>query len=384
MAELSRPIDREFNVEVEGGRFSTSFLNDLVDTHVNKIAPRYVKFQKLYEGKHKIQNRPRKDKNKPNNKLVNDFFGQTIDNTVGYFLGNPIVLNYTEPKKDRQFANYEFVEEKSHIFGRIPIITVYNNEEQMSDLEKIETLVNDYDKVLSDVSNEFEAFRNAYLMLKNMVAGNDSIQKLKDEGIVEVMENGDMKFITKEIQTEALENHLNRLEKNIHKFSAVPDLSDENFAGNLSGVAIRFKLFGLETKCIIKERKMEKAIKELVRVLSVPIHVNTGREVDVLNLKVEFSRNVPNNLTEIVDTVTKLDGKVDKETLLSLLPFIDNPKEVLEKLEADKERDRQSTDPYSTQNITEDSNNLFPNLNAQNSPQEALNAQGATIPQPEQ
>ena len=129
---------------------------------------------------------------------------------------------------------------------------------------------------------------------------------------------------------------------------------------------------------------MEKAIKELVRVLSVPIHVNTGREVDVLNLKVEFSRNVPNNLTEIVDTVTKLDGKVDKETLLSLLPFIDNPKEVLEKLEADKERDRQNTDPYSTQNITEDSNYLFPNLNAQNSRQEALNVQGATIPQPEQ
>lgn len=519
MAELSRPIDKEFNVEVEGGRFSTEFLNDLVDTHVNKIAPRYIKFQKLYEGKHKIQNRPRKDKNKPNNKLVNDFFGQTIDNTVGYFLGNPIVLNYTEPKKDkapveadpadvgvdlteledtavqdeldkicsdndkddlfiewgkeamikglshilvyqdeeshtkmmrvspedlivvyknsstkepaykirlydidtedtkrtthyaevysptkietfkcvddgscgatgkgkaRQFASYEFVKEESHIFGRIPIITVYNNEEQMSDLEKIETLVNDYDKVLSDVSNEFEAFRNAYLMLKNMVAGNDSIQKLKDEGIVEVMENGDMKFITKEIQTEALENHLNRLEKNIHKFSAVPDLSDENFAGNLSGVAIRFKLFGLETKCIIKERKMEKAIKELVRVLSVPIHVNTGREVDVLNLKVEFSRNVPNNLTEIVDTVTKLDGKVDKETLLSLLPFIDNPKEVLEKLDADKERDRQNTDPYSTQNITEDSNYLFPNLNAQNSRQEALNAQGATISQTEQ
>ena len=461
MAELSRPIDREFNVEVEGGRFSTSFLNDLVDTHVNKIAPRYVKFQKLYEGKHKIQNRPRKDKNKPNNKLVNDFFGQTIDNTVGYFLGNPIVLNYTEPKKDkapveadpadvgvdlteledtavqdeldkicsendkddlfiewgkeamikglshilvyqdeeshtkmmrvspedlivvyknsstkepaykirlydidtedtkktthyaevysptkietfkcvddgscgatgkgkaRQFASYEFVKEEPHIFGRIPIITVYNNEEQMSDLEKIETLVNDYDKVLSDVSNEFEAFRNAYLMLKNMTASGDNIQKLKDEGIIEVMENGDVKFVTKEIQTEALENHLNRLEKNIHKFSAVPDLSDENFAGNLSGVAIRFKLFGLETKCIIKERKMEKAIKELVRVLSVPIHVNTGREVDVLNLKVEFSRNVPNNLTEIVDTVTKLDGKVDKETLLSLLPFIDNPR----------------------------------------------------------
>lgn len=107
-------------------------------------------------------------------------------------------------------------------------------------------------------------------------------------------------------------------------------------------------------------------------------------ELTDVRTKYRILRNVPNNLTEIVDTVSKLDGKVDKETLLSLLPFIDNPKEVLEKLEADKERDRQSTDPYSVQNITNDSNNLFPNLNAQNSPQEALNAQGATIPQPEQ
>ena len=254
----------------------------------------------------------------------------------------------------------------------------------MSDLEKIESLINDYDRVMSDISDEFEAFRNAYLVIKDMVMNGDSMQKLKEEGIVEITDSGDMKFVTKEIQTDAINSHLDRLEKNIYKFAQVPDLSDENFAGNLSGIAIRFKLFGLETKCIIKERKMEKAIKELVRVLSVPIHVNTGREVDVLNLKVEFSRNVPNNLTEIVDTVSKLDGKVDKETLLSLLPFIDNPKEVLEKLEADKERDRQSTDPYSVQNITNDSNNLFPNLNAQNSAQEALNAQGATIPQPEQ
>lgn len=276
------------------------------------------------------------------------------------------------------------MEEKPHIYGRIPIITMYNNEEQMSDLEKIESLVNDYDKVLSDVSNEFEAFRNAYLMLKNMTTGKDGATKLKEEGIIEVMQNGDVKFVTKQIQTEALENHLNRLEKNIYKFSQVPDLSDENFAGNLSGIAIRFKLFGLETKCIIKERKMEKAIRDLVRVLAVPLRVLTGHEVDVINLKVEFTRNVPNNLTEIVDTVTKLDGKVDKETLLSLLPFIDNPKEVLEKMEQEAQADRKANDPYSPNNVTADGSNLFPNLNAQNSSQEALNAMGATIPQPEQ
>ena len=493
---INKPVDGDFNVAEVSSRFSTSFLNDLVEAHTKKIAPKYKKFQKLYEGKHKILNRQKTDPNKPNNKVANDFFGQIIDNTVGYFLGNPVILNYTEPKEEkkevevdpvdvgvdleeiedtavqdfldylvidndmadiiiewgkeamikglshllvyqneesktkvmrlspedvilvyknsstkelqyairlydidtedtqttthyaevysadkmelfksvdstsvggrakREFASYEFVEETPHIYGRIPVVTMYNNEEQMSDLEKIEGLVNDYDKVLSDVSNEFEAFRNAYLMLKNMVLGKDGAQKLKDEGIIEVMENGDVKFVTKDIQTEALENHLNRLEANIYKFSQVPNLSDESFAGNLSGVAIRFKLFGLETKCIIKERKMEKALRDFVRILSVPIRVETGHEVDIVNLKVEFTRNVPNNLTEIVDTVAKLEGKVDKETLLSLLPFIDNPKEVLEKIEADKQADRNSTDPYNPMQVEADGNNLFPNLNA--------------------
>jgi SPP1 family phage portal protein len=502
-----KPIDGEFNVERTEESISTAFLEELIITHKKKIAPKYTKYQKLYENKHKIANRPRKDENKPNNKLANDFFGQIIDNTVGYFLGNPIILNYTEPKKEKSLvetdpvdvgvdlseiedtvvqdelnkilmdndkddlfmewgkeamikglshilayqneesatkfmrispedliivyknsstkeakwkirlydidtedtdttthyaevydatgydifkctegagnkgvSGYTFVERKSHIYGRIPITTMYNNEERMSDLERVKTLVDDYDKVLSDVSNEFEAFRNAYLMLKNMIVNGDSIQKLKEEGILEVMENGDAKFITKQIQTEALENHLDRLEKNIYKFSQVPDLSDENFAGNLSGVAIRFKLFGLETKCIIKERKMEKAIRELFRILVAPLRVLTGKEPDAINLTIEFTRNVPNNLTEIVDTVTKLDGKVDKETLLALLPFIDNPSEVLEKLEQDIKKERANTDPYSPANIEADSNNLFPNLNAQNATQGGFNGVGSAIP----
>ena len=504
-------IDGRFNTEQDGTqRISVSFLNKLIDTHTRKIAPKYRKYQNLYEGKHKILKKKPADANKPCNRLVNDFFGQTIDNTVGYFLGNPVILNYTEPVekktspepndvgvdleeiedtavqdfldylvidndmadtiiewgkeamikglshllvyqneesktkvmkvspedmilvyknsstkelqyairlydidtedtdktthyaevysvgkmelfksvdggtstkgKGREFASYEFVEETQLIYERIPVVTMYNNEEQMSDLEKIESLVADYDKVLSDVSDEFSAFRNAYLMLKNMIVGEDGKKQLKDEGIIEVMENGDAKFITKQIQTEALENHLNRLEANIYKFSQVPNLSDESFAGNLSGVAIRFKLFGLETKCIIKERKMEKALRDFVRILSVPIRVETGHEIDIVNLKVEFTRNVPNNLTEIVDTVTKLDGKVDKETLLSLLPFIDNPKEVLEKLEQEAQEAKKNSDPYSQPNIDADMDNLFPNLNAVGGSNSPLNNAGADLP----
>lgn len=494
---INRPKDRELNLEIQEARFSASLLDELVDYHMKKIVPRYRKFQRLYEGKAKIFKKTKviAGKNKPCNRIANDFCGQIIDTTTGYFLGNPITINYTEKPEDKvgrktaeadvgvdlgeikdidnttvqdeldgifqdnykddlfmewgkeamiksrshllvyqdeksvtriiklnpedviivydnsstkkalykirlyiidtedtdrstiyaevysatkmelfkrtddtltpeTISGFQFVREDPHIFENIPIVTLYNNEEEMSDLEKIESLVNDYDRVMSDISDEFEAFRNAYLVIKDMVMSGDSLQKLKEEGIVEVTDSGDMRFVTKEIQTDAINSHLERLEKNIHKFAQVPDLSDENFAGNLSGVAIRFKLFGLETKCITKERKMDKAIRQLIELLAVPIRVVTGKELSLRNLKIEFKRNVPANVTEIVDTVVKLDGKVDNETLLALLPFVDNPKEVLEKVKAQKKENQKEFDPYSFENIEEDGKNPFPNLNS--------------------
>ena len=50
-------------------------------------------------------------------------------------------------------------------------------------------------------------------------------------------------------------------------------------------------------------------------------------------LKIQFTRNLPQNLQDIADLINKLDGFVDKETLLSLLPFVENPQLILEKLE---------------------------------------------------
>ena len=411
------------------------FITNAVQEHFRVNVPRYTHYYNLYKGKHEIANKTVSDENKANNKLVNDFYGQTIDTIVGYFLGKPIVIHSTdsdvtsalsdvfkENDKDdllmevgkemcikgrsavmvyqnedaktrltripaencifvydnirtnellytiRVFTikdgqdEYKYCEVYSksdityykeykdtfvldtdrenpvnHIFNEVPIVLFVNNEEEQNDLEKIESLVNDFDKILSLTSDEHESFRNAYLMIRNMVLGTDTLQKLKEEGVIEVMEDGDVKFVTKTLQTDAVNSHLDRLKELIHKFSQVPDLSDEQFAGNLSGVAIKFKLFGLETKCIIKERKMTKALKNVIRLVSIPVGIANNLTINQNDIEIQFTRNIPDNVVELTDVVTKLQGTVDKETLLSLLPFIDNPTDVIERMEAESD-----------------------------------------------
>ena len=424
-----------------GQEFTSDILKDLINNHLQNDVPRLKQLYQFYKGNHTILERKMADPTKPNNKLVNNFYGQIVDDILGYFLGIPVIIQhnfdddiqeqldiiFNENDKDDLFMEigkemsikgksailvyqdensrtrlaqipaeevifiydnskpdeliyairvYEleqvqssgevkriryaevydkytityYIEDEGeyvldngrpnpvpHIFEDVPIVPFVNNKEEMGDFEKIITLVNDYDRVISDASNEQEAFRNAYLVLINMIADKELIERLKQEGILALDEDGDARFLTKNIQTDALENHLNRLEENIYRFAQVPNLSDEKFAHNLSGVAIKFKLFSLENKCIIKERKMVKSIKKVLKLLAKPIKVITGKEIKLVDITIKFTRNVPANLLEVSQVVTNLNGLVDKHTLLSLLPFVDDPDVVLELLQKEDE-----------------------------------------------
>lgn len=77
---ITRPIDNEFNAERVDSCIDETFLSDLITAHTRKIAPKYRKYQNLYENRHKILSRPKQDDNKPNNRISNDFFSQIIGN----------------------------------------------------------------------------------------------------------------------------------------------------------------------------------------------------------------------------------------------------------------------------------------------------------------
>ena len=70
----------------------------------------------------------------------------------------------------------------------------------------------------------------------------------------------------------------------------------------------------------------------MCKCLSSVINIKIKKQVDIAKLKIQFTRNIPQDLQDIADLIVKLEGIVDKETLLTLLPFVENPQVILDKL----------------------------------------------------
>ncbi|MDL2254009.1 phage portal protein [Ruminococcaceae bacterium OttesenSCG-928-I18] len=116
---------------------------------------------------------------------------------------------------------------------------------------------------------------------------------------------GRIYFVTKEVNDEFIEHHLDRLEENIYRFSKTPNLHDEHFAGNASGVAMKYKMAGLETKCGMWQAKMMSAGVYMFRLLC-GCWQKKGIAADPLQCVMDFHRNFPLDVAGEAEAVKTL------------------------------------------------------------------------------
>lgn len=240
---------------------------------------------------------------------------------------------------DFQDGGMVLTDEKEHYFKEVPVIEFTNNKERMGDYEQVISLIDAYNKIQSNTANLFQYNDNALLKLVNMSGTQpEDIAKFKDQGAILLDDKGDADWLIKQLFDTAEENYKNRLKKDIHTLSKTPNLSDESFAGQLSGVAISYKVWGLEQLAAAKERKFKRALQRRIELIMNILNFK-GANYDYRDIEIKFRRNLPQNLAEKVDMVAKLKGIVDDETLLGLLDFIENPQQVLEKLKQQQEEE---------------------------------------------
>ena len=251
------------------------------------------------------------------------------------------VVLYTKDRK----TTYEFKqdkltakEEELYYFNDVPVVDYENNKERTGDFEKVISLIDAYDKSNSDTANDFEYFTEALLVVSGILLDETDEEgrplNFKDNRVLNFADSqAKAEYLIKNINDTALENYKNRLNQDILRFASVVDMTDENFASNLSGVAILYKLMSMEHLTGIKESKFKKGLLRRIELASTILSIKTNSLLTYTEIKPVFTRNIPANETEIVAMVKQLYGIVSDETLLSLLPFIENAKEEIKAIE---------------------------------------------------
>lgn len=242
------------------------------------------------------------------------------------------IYNFISDNNGEHFVPDPSEEDKEHYFGEVPISIYMNNEEEIGDFEIFIPMIDSLDLMLSDSSNELESWVNAYLVLAGVNGTQyEDIVKMKQDGVLLMDDIANAKFLTKETKTDFQQNHFETIDKLIHEKSSTPKLTSEAFASNLSGQALGFKLFGLETKSSVKERKMEKALRKRIRLICTMLN-KQGKEYSAADIRFNFVRNIPADEAGATDMITKLVNMVPLETLLSWHPRISEPATEIKKL----------------------------------------------------
>ncbi len=267
-----------------------------------------------------------------------------------------LVQYYTENyvttyKLDETYNIIEQQERELHYYKSLPVIEYLNNEERIGDFEEIISLQDAYNIVTADRTNNIENVVNSLLVIINYAPPSTDeefsklVQRLKDNGMLFIDKEGDIKYISNQLDGTTVENLRKDLKNDILEISNCPDMSDEKFSGNTSGIAMKYKLWSTEQKTGAKEKKFRRAIYKRLELIS---ETPKTKPFDWQVMDLVFTRNIPVNHVEKLESAAKIYGTISEQSYLDYIGSSVGIEDTTVELEKIKEERESKVEEYFT------------------------------------
>lgn len=229
----------------------------------------------------------------------------------------------------------QYVGEEPHYFAQCPANIFYLPGEK-SIFDCVLDLQDSYNELLSAKIDDFNAFCDAYLTITGGELDESEVANMRKNRIIQLPEGASAAWLTKNANDTQVENDLNRIHNNIYRTAQCPDFSSESFVNGVSsGIAIQYRLTGMETKAGNIEGEMKKALLRRVEIICGIASLKIGEEV-FKDIDITFKRNIPEDVTSIINVINSLKGSVSDATLLAQIPFVTDVNSELEALKQQK------------------------------------------------
>ena len=225
--------------------------------------------------------------------------------------------------------------EEPHYFSQCPA-NIFALPDEKSIFDCILSLQDSVNELVSSEIDDYSAFCDAYLLLIGMDADADEIASMKENRVLLLPEGAEAEWLTKNANDAQVENILKRIHDSIYRTAQCPDFSSESFVGGVSsGIAIRYRLTGMENRAGIIEAAMKKALQRRVEIICGIASLKLGEEV-FRDIRIDFKRNIPEDITATINVLNSLKGTVSDATLLSQVPFVEDVNAELKALQEQK------------------------------------------------
>lgn len=230
-----------------------------------------------------------------------------------------------------------------HLMGNIPILQSLNNDDAMGDYECVKDILDALSLCTSNNTDDLQSIANALLSVQGAILNEGGIKEVNSTHVMNVPVGSKVEWVIKNINPEANKQQIDTLLAFLFQISQVPDLSDDAFGGNQSGVAMQYKLWGINQLWSTKVKKYTNTLYDRLQILLHLLQNTITRQIDLLNeIDIMFYKNLPTDANETYAMVQALKGTVSEKTLLENIPIVDDVDAEMEQIK--KERQEEADD----------------------------------------
>lgn len=249
---------------------------------------------------------------------------------------------------------------KEHYWGQ-PQVTEYKNNEQMQgDFEQQISLIDSYNSLQSDRISDKDAFVDAILLGYGLEISGKLEKGQMLDGLPPKNEGASVEWLTKVLDENATQVLADSITNDIHEMSNVPNMNDKDFAGNISGEAMKYKLFGLLNMIAGKEQLLRKGLKRRLELMYTELKLKE-QDVDISDIKIQITPNIPVNMSDTINNIKTADGVIPRQVTYSWLPDNYDPQKMMDMMKqqtnesiANQRKAMQGPDTESTANTDDE------------------------------
>lgn len=236
-----------------------------------------------------------------------------------------------------------------HPYGEVPLNMCKLNRDSMGAFEPVISQIDGYDSMQSSIVDYMQELSHAKLLVTGPLYKDMSDEEARELARSDVilgdyemspdnkqLVKTEAEYITKKYDVNGAEAHLKRLENDIYNGAGIPNLNDEHFSGNNSGVALQYKTYSLQFMFTDIVDEFKKFLRRRYRILQRSWSITGNSKPAVIEFM--FTPNLPKGIWDEIEAFCSAGGQLSNGTLLSLLSFVGDTQEEMAKLQKETER----------------------------------------------